>query len=110
VESEQQYDPLNRELLSRSAMLPSARFTSEVLARIATERKPSPSEEFIAAYGVRAGAGAAALGVWLGVDGFSPASILTPALAAPYAQGVVAIVVICLMWVLMRHEPEGEAL
>jgi hypothetical protein len=110
VDSEQQNDPLDRELLSRRAMLPSARFTSEVLARIAAERKTSRSEEFIATYGVRAGAGAAALGVWLGVDGFSPASILTAALAAPYSEAVVGIVVISLMWVLMRREPEGEAL
>ena len=110
MNAERDNDALDQALRSRAAMAPSTGFTGQVLARVGTDRPRSTTDELFAAYGVRYGIGAAALGVLLSVDIFSVASTLSAALAAPYVPVVAGIVVICLIWALMQYEPEGEAL
>ena len=102
-------DTLDDTLRLRRAIAAPHRFTDLVLARLKTERQASRAETIVAAYGVQAGIAAAALGVWLAVDVNAAAAKLTDALQAPNAAPVTGIVAICLVWALIRREPEGDA-
>jgi uncharacterized protein (DUF2342 family) len=103
-------DVLDEALRSRRATAPPSRFTAQVLAVVKSEPRLSLVEEFIAAYGIQAGVAAAAFGVWLAVDISPAAATLMATLQTPNAATVAGIVATCLVWVLMRQEPEGEAL
>ena len=94
--------------MSRDVVAPPRAFTNSVLARVDAERyRAQPADVFIK-YGVPAGQALMALGVLLVVDLNRVSAALTTALRTPEAGTVVAVLAICLSWVLTRQEPEGE--
>ena len=103
-------DWLDEALTSRPVMTPPRTFTAAVMATLVPEPPPSRATDLLAEHGVGAGLALAAFGVWVVVDLNRPAAVLAAALEAPEAITVVTVLAVCLAWVLVRKEPESEAL
>ena len=103
-------DPLDQALRSRRAMEPPPAFTQAVMARVHFASIPDHSPTFLSEHGVRAGLTIAAVGLSLVVRPDRLTDAIDAVCRAPGAPLAVAIVAICVGWVLTREEPEAEAL
>ena len=103
-------DPLDQALRSRRAMEPPPAFTQAVMARVRFASIRDHSQTFLSEHGVRAGLTIAALGLSQIVSPDSLTDAIDAVSRAPGAPLAVAIVAICVGWVLTREEPEAEAL
>jgi hypothetical protein len=110
VNSGRQNDGLDDALSARTAISAPPGFTGAVLARVNARPRRSRPTELLAEYGVRGGLWLAALGVLAVVDANPLGEKLTAALVGPEGATAVAVLAICLVWVLTQREPEGEAL
>lgn len=108
MESESQKDWLDDALMSRAVVAPPRAFTNSVLARVHPERYRAQPADVLIQYGVRAGQALVAFGVLQVMDPDRVSAALTTVLRTPEAGTVVAVVAICLAWVLTRQEPEGD--
>ena len=103
-------DRLENALRFRRSMAPPDEFTRAVLARVSAEPRRSHSAELLTEHGVIAGLALAASGASLVMDLNRPAAALAAVLQGPEGQTVVAVLAICVAWVLTRREPEAETL
>jgi hypothetical protein len=110
VDPELKDDWLEKALASRRTAAPPQAFTRSVVDRVQAGARRSGPTELVAEHGVRAGLALAAFGLCLVVDLERLAAALGAALHTPEATTAIAIVAICLAWVLTRKEPGSEAL
>jgi hypothetical protein len=110
VNPEPDNDRLDAALRLRRVAAPPHEFTRRVLRRVSTESRRSQPAELLAEHGVRAGLALAACGASVVVDLNGPAATLAAALQAPEAPTVIAVLAICVTYILARQEPEADAL